>query len=65
MKNKAIVTAIGTTLVVAYVIIGGQLGLPALPEWVYGALAGLGIAINRDALKALVPAKEEPAEKAQ
>ena len=42
-KSKTIWASIITALIVAYNTVGPNFGLPVLPEFVYGALAALGL----------------------
>lgn len=46
-KSKRFLGAVATVLVLGYNILGvGQFGLPEIPEWVYAALAAVGITVG-------------------
>lgn len=42
-KSKTILTGIVAVLLATYTTAASQFGLPAVPEWIFGILAGLGI----------------------
>lgn len=42
-KSKSILTGIVAVLLAGYTTAAGQFGLPAVPEWIFGLLAGFGV----------------------
>lgn len=50
-RRKRFISSVVTVLLAAYLLVGPQLGLPPVPDWVWSAIGATGLTVGGAALK--------------